>query len=117
MSSFEMTDVEKICERNYQRVKWAEEYADRETVIPFPSASRKEKAKAYRRWKRLWAATLACAGACGVGTTFLAIGISDMNVMAMITGGVVVLVFLISGYWCEAMADAAMEEVHDHEFR
>lgn len=112
-----MSDVEKICDRNHQRARWAEEYADRETVIPFPSASRKEKARAQRRQQRAWTATLACAGACGVGTTFLAIGISEMNLAAMITGGIVLLVFMLSGYFCEAVAEAAMEEVHKYELR
>ena len=104
MSEKEFREVEEICEKNHNRVKWAEEYRDmREPVLRFPS--RKDAEKARKRQRRLHTAMLACAAACGMGVTFVAIGIADMNVKAMITGGIVTAVFLITGCICDAQME------------
>ena len=103
MSEKEFRELEEICEKNHNRVKWAEEYRDmREPVLQFPG---KEKIKAHRKMRRLMTAMLACAAACGVGVTFVVIGITDMNVRAMITGGIVTAVFLITGCICDAQLE------------
>ena len=105
-----MSDVERICEMNHQRVRWAEEYADvQEPVLQFPNS--RERAKARRQAKVMRTASLACAMACGMGTTFLGIGIVEMNWTALITGAIIVLVFLISGYACEIRAEGVEEDV------
>jgi hypothetical protein len=99
-----MSDVERICEQNHQRVRWAEEYSDmKQPMLQFPN--RKEREQARKLVKRMRTASLACAAACGGGTAFVGIGIAEMNMAAIITGGIVVLVFLISGFLCEIRAD------------
>lgn len=104
MSEKEFRELEEICEKNHNRVKWAEEYSDmKRPMLQFPG--RKEKIKAHRKMRRLMTAMLACAAACGVGVTFVAIGITDMNVKAMITGGIVTAVFLITGCICDAQME------------
>lgn len=102
-----MSDVERICHRNHQRVRWADEYTDRPVQTP-PDRKRREKAKETARTLRT--ASLACAAACGVGTTFLAIGICDLNLAALVTGAVVVTVFLLFGFACEAKAEEITTE-------
>ena len=110
MSDSEFREVEEICEKNHNRVKWAEEYRDmREPVLQFPA--RKEKIKAQRKMRRLMTAMLACAAACGMGVTFVAIGIADMNLKAMITGGIVTAVFLITGFICDTQIEDGVEYV------
>ena len=105
-----MSDVERICEQNYQRVRWAEEYSDiKQPVLQFPN--RKEREKARKLIKRMRTAALACAMACGMGTTFVGIGIADMNVASLITGGIVVLVFMTTGFVCEVKAEEAESNV------
>ena len=105
-----MSDVERICEQNYQRVRWAEEYSDiKQPVLQFPN--RKEREKARKLIKRMRTAALACAMACGMGTTFVGIGIADMNMASLITGGIVVLVFMVSGFICEIKAEEAETDV------
>ena len=106
MSEKEFREVEEICEKNHQRVRWAEEYSDiKQPVLQFPN--RKEREKARKLIKRMRTAALACAMACGMGTAFVGIGIADMNVASLITGGIVVLVFMISGFICEIKAEEA----------
>ena len=105
-----MSDVERICEQNYQRVRWAEEYSDmKQPMLKFPN--RKEREKARKLIKRMRTAALACAMACGMGTTFVGIGIADMNMASLITGGIVVLVFMVSGFICEIKAEEAEADV------
>ena len=108
MSEKEFREVEEICDKNYQRVRWAEEYSDvKQPMLQFPN--RKEREKARKLAKKMRTASLACAMACGMGTTFVGIGIADMNMASLITGGVVVLVFMISGFLCEIKAEEAEE--------
>lgn len=105
-----MSDVERICEQNHQRVRWAEEYTDTPApVVKFPSRRYVERAR--RKEKRMRVASLACAMFCGMGTTFLGIGIAELNTVAIITGGLIVLVFLITGATCEAAAEEAAANV------
>lgn len=105
-----MSDVERICEENHNRVRWAEEYTDTpEPVVKFPSRRYVERAR--RKAKRMRAAALACAMFCGMGTTFAGIGIVELNATAIIIGGLIVLVFLLTGINCEAAAEEATEYV------
>ena len=105
-----MSDVERICEQNHQRVRWAEEYSDmKQPMLQFPSRKAKEKARKLQ--KRMRSAALACAMACGGGTAFVGVGIAEMNMPAIITGGIVVLVFLVSGFLCEIRAEEAEDYV------
>ena len=105
-----MSDVERICEQNYQRVRWAEEYSDmKQPMLQFPN--RKEREKARKLIKRMRTAALACAMACGMGTAFVGIGIADMNMASLITGGIVVLVFMTTGFVCEVKAEEAEADV------
>ena len=105
-----MSDVERICEQNYQRVRWADEYSDmKQPMLQFPN--RKEREKTRKLIKRMRTAALACAMACGMGTTFVGIGIADMNMASLITGGIVVLVFMVSGFICEIKAEEAEANV------
>ena len=105
-----MSDVERICEQNHQRVRWAEEYSDmKQPVLQFPN--RKEREKARKLIKRMRTASMACAMACGMGTAFVGIGIADMNMASLITGGIVVLVFMVSGFVCEIKAEEAEADV------
>ena len=101
-----MSDVERICEQNHQRVRWAEEYKDvQEPVLKFPN--RREREKARKLVKRMRSASLACAMACGSGAAFIGISCAEGNVAGLVTGGLIVLVFLITGFCCEIKAEEA----------
>ena len=105
-----MSDVERICEENHNRVRWAEEYADTpQPVVKLPSRRYMERIR--RKEKRMRVAALACAMFCGMGTTFVGIGIAELNTAAIIIGALVVLVFLITGITCESAAEEASENV------
>lgn len=105
-----MSDVERICEENHNRVKWAEEYSDmREPVLQFPS--RKERQKAREKQQILRTATIACAMASGMGAAFAGIGVAEWNMAALITGAIIVVVFMISGIICETKAEEAEDDV------
>lgn len=104
MSEKEFRELEEICEKNHQRVRWAEEYSDMQRpILTIPN--RRDREKARKRAKMYRTAEMACAMACGMGTTFVGIGICDMNVKALFIGGVIVGVFLLSGFICEIKAE------------
>lgn len=110
MSDKEFKEVESICDQNHQRVRWAEEYTDTPApVVKFPSRRYVERTR--RKEKRMRAAAMACAMFCGMGTTFIGIGIVELNTAAIITGGLIVLVFLLTGVTCEAAAEEASDNV------
>jgi hypothetical protein len=73
--------------------------------------SRKEREKARKLIKRMRTASMACAMVCGMGTAFVGIGIADMNMASLITGGIVVMVFMVSGFICEIKAEEAEADV------
>ena len=104
MNDKEFRELEEICEKNHQRVRWAEEYNDMQRpALAFPG--RKARELARKRVRLLRTSALASAAICGTGVTFVAIGIVDMNVQAIVTGAVVTLVFLLFGWHCDAKAE------------
>ena len=110
MSDKEFREVEEICEKNHQRVRWAEEYSDiKQPMLQFPS--RKEREKARKRARHLRTGALVCAAICGAGTAILANGINNMNAPTIISGAIVVLAFLISGFILDAMAEVGADYV------
>lgn len=110
MPDKDFKDVENICEQNHKRVRWAEEYADTpQPVVKFPSRRYAERIR--RKEKRLRVTALASAMFCGMGATFVGIGIAELNTAAIITGGLIVLVFLLTGATCEAAAEEVAENV------
>lgn len=99
-----MSDVERICEQNHQRVRWAEEYSDMQRpVLTFPS--RKEREKARKLQKQMRSAAMACAMICGMAAAFVGIGIASMHLPTLIAGAIGCIVFLVSGFVFEAKAE------------
>lgn len=97
-----MSDVERICEQNHQRVRWAEEYSDA-PVLTFPSRKAREKARKLR--KQMRSAAMACAMICGMAAAFVGIGIASMHLPTLIAGAIGCIVFLVSGFVFEAKAE------------
>lgn len=97
-----MSDVERICAMNHERVKWAEEYQC--PSVSMKASVKTDKAKAKRRQECKMTALLACAAACGAGTAFLSIGIASGSLAAVLMGGITVLVFMVSGFLLDLTA-------------
>lgn len=117
-----MSDVERICEANYQRVRWAEELAevpaDNPPVTCGDRAHRPAPAgrggrtalqseKMQRKRRVLRTASLFCAMMCGVSMVCALWAIEAMNVQTLVPGVIGVVVFLTSGW----MLDEKVEEM------
>lgn len=96
-----MSDVEKICERNHDRRKWAEEYeyADFEcgeiaTVATLP---RNDKRSDRKRNRVLRTVCTACTMATGGAAAFVGIGLCMGHLLTVVVGSLVAATFLICG--------------------
>lgn len=104
-----MSDVERICAANHDRVRWADEvYADCE---PINDVLEKQKEKSFEKYRALRAATLLAAAVMGIGITFLCIGICDMSLSTILMGAIIFVTFAISGYQFDVWADKELENV------
>ena len=97
-----MSDVERICEANYQRVRWAEEYdrEGRETRIATAAKPpRNDRGGRKDRQRRIFrTASLGCAMFCGMGTAYLGLGVAMWHLPTMVAGIVAAVVFLVAGW-------------------
>ena len=104
MSEREFRELEEICERNHQRVKWAEEYSDmQQPMLKFPN--RKERERARKQIKKLRTFSLACAMVCGMGATFTGVGVAMNNIPTLVAGACGCLLFMIVGWTLEIKAE------------
>lgn len=108
-----MSDVEKICDLNHQRARWAGEYADPVPDLYIPTE--REVKKCWKRQRIMRTAAQACVMITGMGAAFVGMGIASLHLPTLIVGAVAALVFLVSGFAFEAKADEALEEVMVYE--
>lgn len=122
-----MSDVERICEANYQRVRWAQELErvpadtssdhagslkeDGRAHRPAPTGRGGRKAlpsaKMQKKRRMLRTASLFCAMLCGVSVTCTLWAIEAMNVQTLVPGVIGAVVFLTSGW----LMDEKVEEM------
>ena len=96
-----MSDIEKICERNHERRRWAEEYETKQTTATPVELVRNEKKKQQRR-KELRISvmrngSMACLMASGAGAAFVGIGASMGDWQTVLVGTAVTAVFILTG--------------------
>ena len=90
-----MSDIEMICERNHERLKWAEEYdqyADVEvveTVTPLRGPRKRNRV--------LRTACTACTMATGGAAAFVGIGLCMGDLLTVVVGSLVAATFLVCG--------------------
>ena len=105
-----MSDVERICEVNHERRRWAEEYEgeriaaasskprnDREVRIATAHPGPRNDRRGDKMRRVMRAGSLACAMAAGSGAAFLGMGIAMQHTATIVVGAVVAAVFLLVG--------------------
>ena len=100
-----MSDVERICEMNHARVRWAEEYQD---VEPF--AEEIEEESDMEKYRMLRSGTAVSAGLTGIGITFLFLGLFMTHLATIIMGAIMSAAFSV----CFCCFDKWAEEELDH---
>lgn len=96
-----MSDVERICEVNQERRRWAEEY-QQSVELQDDTTPRRAKlgTPLYRGDKRRRAmrvGSLVCAMVSGAGAAFLGMGIAMQHQATILVGAVTAAVFLLAG--------------------
>ena len=91
-----MSDIERICEINHDRRKWAEEYdqytdCSREEIATASAKPRNDKRKVLRT------ACTACIMATGGGAAFAGMGIAMGHWQTVVLGLMIGFVFLVAG--------------------
>lgn len=98
-----MSDVERICEVNHERRRWAEEYDEKRCCQHGGQGSGRptdwERRKAYRN------TALGCAMFTGGASAFVGIGLSTGRWLTVAVGLVVAALFLCCGLWSERLAE------------
>lgn len=89
-----MSDIERICEINHDRRKWAEEY---ESEIATASAELHVLLRTAKNRKVLRTACMACMMATGGGAAFAGMGISMGHWPTVVLGLLIAMVFLLTG--------------------
>ena len=96
-----MSDVERICEVNQERRRWAEEYHQSAELQDDTTPRRaKRGTPLYRGDKRrraMRAGSLVCAMVSGAGAAFLGMGIAMQHQATILVGSVIAAVFLLAG--------------------
>ena len=96
-----MSDVERICEVNHERRRWAEEYQQSSELQDDETPRRaKRGTPLYRGDKRrraMRAGSLVCAMVSGAGAAFLGMGIAMQHQATMLVGLVIAVAFLVTG--------------------
>lgn len=96
-----MSDVERICEVNQERRRWAEEYQQSAELQDDATPRRaKRGTPLYRGDKRrraMRAGSLVCAMVSGAGAAFLGMGIAMQHQDTIFLGAIVAAVFLLAG--------------------
>ena len=103
-----MSDVERITHQNQQRVRWAEEYNDNNVVR---TPSRRYKANAQKRNRRLRSVAMGCSMFAGTGAAFVGIGLSIMHPPTIICGIIAAVAFMACGYGFEIAAEGGEDNV------
>lgn len=96
-----MSDVERICEVNQERRRWAEEYQQSAELQDDATPRRAKRGiPLYRGDKRrrvVRSGALACAMVTGAGAAFLGMGIAMQHQATILVGALVAAVFLLAG--------------------
>lgn len=97
-----MSDVERICEVNHERRRWAEEYDEKRCCQHGGQGSgRPTDHRNDKRWDKMRrvmrAGSLVCAMATGSGAAFLGMGIAMQHQATILVGALVAAVFLLAG--------------------
>lgn len=103
-----MSDVERICETNHDRRKWAEEYESKHDVSPVElvhSNEKKQKCSKELRMGVLHTGSTACLMAAGGGAAFVGMGASMGDWVTVVVGLVVAAVFILTGTQLEWLRD------------
>ena len=97
-----MSDVERICEVNQERRRWAEEYDEKRCCqhggqgSGRPTDHRNDK-RGDKMRRVMRAGSLVCAMVTGAGAAFLGMGISMQHHATILVGSVIAAVFLLAG--------------------
>lgn len=97
-----MSDVERICEVNQERRRWAEEYEEKRCCqhggqgSGHPTDHRNDK-RIFKMRRVMRVCSLACAMAAGSGAAFLGMGIAMQHKATILAGALVAAVFLLAG--------------------
>lgn len=95
-----MSDIEKICERNHERRRWAEEYESKQAVAPVELVRNEKKQKQRSKEARLSVlrtCSMACAMAAGGGAAFVGMGASMGHWLTVIVGMLIAAAFILTG--------------------
>jgi len=116
-----MSDIERICEINHKRRKWAEEVekdcgAEIATSAAPPRNDRETDCHGLRprndsnRRKCLRTACTACMMFCGGGAAFVGMGIVMGHWQTIVLGSLIAVVFLLTGCRVEGMLEEGRRE-------
>lgn len=95
-----MSDVERICETNHDRRKWAEEYDGQYTDFgqeENAALPRNDKRVSRKRREIMRTICTACTMAAGGGAAFVGLGLANGDLLTVVVGLLVAVTFLISG--------------------
>ena len=96
-----MSDVERICEVNQERRRWADEYQQsvelRDDATPRRAKRGTPLYRGDKRRRVMRVCSLACAMAAGSGAAFLGMGIAMQHQATILVGALVAAVFLLAG--------------------
>lgn len=94
-----VSDVERICEANYERRMKEGLYTDfgKTQMEEAPKQPRKDKIAARKRRSALRTACTACTMAAGGGAAFVGMGLSMGHLLTVVVGLLVAATFLICG--------------------
>lgn len=97
-----MSDVERICEVNQERRRWAEEYDEKRCCqhggqgSGRPTDHRNDK-RGDKMRRVMRGGSMVCAMATGSGAAFLGMGIAMQHQATILVGALVAAVFLLAG--------------------
>lgn len=110
-----MSDIERICEINHERRKWADEIEEEQaTTSAAKIRNDKKLEKANERAMCLRTVCTACAMLCGSGAAFAGMGIAMGHWQTVALGAVIGVVFLLTGCRAEGMLEDCREGRGDH---
>lgn len=96
-----MSDVERICNTNHDRRKWAEEYETKQaTASPVEMVRNEKKQQQRRKEVRISVmrnGSMACLMAAGAGAAFVGMGASMGDWKTVLTGTVVAAACILTG--------------------
>lgn len=111
-----MSDIERICEINHERRKWAEEYDWQYTDFGQVEIATEanDKRGGRKRQKVLRTVCTACTMAAGGGAAFVGMGIVMGHWLTVVLSTLIAAVFLLTGCRAEGMLEDCREGRGDH---